>query len=663
MPTTATAPPKVDAFLLDAEDLRSIASDAVVRRGIAYFKESRVTNLTYDEHTVRAQVEGSDPDEPYLVEIDHDGDNELLVSCTCPFDWEPVCKHAIAMLLSYAARQPVPELTLQEAADRAVEDRIKRGRSEVRVRHQNGDRMFGTWEAWSISSTSREATRYQVQIRSLADRINHCTCPDLSTNLLGTCKHIEAVLHRLRKKDRTSFDLARGKPPAVPVVYLSWEAVDGPHIRLRRSGRRRRKLAALLDAHFRADGRLKGRLPEAFLRFQDAVAEHDEVHIGQDALEHAQRAGEEAAQRLRAERIRKEVRRCGDHIPGVRAQLYPYQADGVAFLTATGRAVLADDMGLGKTVQAIAAVHLLMREDGVRRCLVVCPASLKHQWAREIQRFTDHSVQVVQGNVEKRRTQYARQATFTIANYELVLRDRSFLLRDLAADVLVLDEAQRIKNWRTKTAAAIKSLSTRYAFVLTGTPLENRLEDLYSLLQVVDGRILGPLWRYLLDFHVTDERGRVLGYRNLSELRRRLGTVMFRRDRRLVRDQLPERIDRRVDVPLSAEQADIHDANLSTAAQLAAITKRRPLTPSEEHRFMAALQNARMACNAAGLVDKKTKGSPKLQELQGLLEELCKDGGHKVVVFSEWERMTAMAEEVGKGLGLGAVRLHGGVPT
>ena len=89
----------------------------------------------------------------------------------------------------------------------------------------------------------------------------------------------------------------------------------------------------------------------------------------------------------------------------------------------------------------------------------------------------------------------------------------------------------------------MKRIPSRYAFVLTGTPLENRLEDLYSLMQVVDQTVLGPLWRYLVDFHITDERGKVLGYRNLSELRRRLAPVMLRRDRNLVRDQLPERIE------------------------------------------------------------------------------------------------------------------------
>jgi hypothetical protein len=166
-----------------------------------------------------------------------------------------------------------------------------------------------------------------------------------------------------------------------------------------------------------------------------------------------------------------------------------------------------------------------------------------------------------------------------------------------------------------------------------------------------------------VDFHITDDRGKVLGYRNLSELRRRLAGVMLRRDRSLVRDQLPERIVSRIDVPMSDLQLGIHDDAVQAASMLAQIMKRRPLTPSEQNRMMAALQRARMACNAAGLVDKETEGAPKLDELETILDELCRMAGLKAVVFSQWEQMTAMVEQRVRRLGLGCVRLHGGVPT
>jgi SNF2 family DNA or RNA helicase len=146
-----------------------------------------------------------------------------------------------------------------------------------------------------------------------------------------------------------------------------------------------------------------------------------------------------------------------------------------------------------KTLQAIAAANWLINESGIRRVLILCPASLKHQWAREIQKFTSQATQVVQGNAEARMAQYRQGATFFILNYEIALRDLSVINEQLAPDLLILDEAQRIKNWRTQIATAVKRIQSRYAFVLTGTPLENRLEDLYSLMQVVDQHLLGPL--------------------------------------------------------------------------------------------------------------------------------------------------------------------------
>ena len=173
-----------------------------------------------------------------------------------------------------------------------------------------------------------------------------------------------------------------------------------------------------------------------------------------------------------------------------------------------------------------------------------------------------------------------------------MLRDLTLINEVFRPDLLILDEAQRIKNWRTQIATAIKLIPSRYAFVLSGTPLGNRLEDLYSLMQVVDARVLGPLWRYLIDFHITDENDKVLGYRNLSELRRRLQPVMLRRDRRLVADQLPARIQPRIDLPLTPMQAELHDGAMQTAGSLAQMAKKRPLTPIESNRLMAALQQA-----------------------------------------------------------------------
>jgi superfamily II DNA or RNA helicase len=667
------SPSPSSPFAVDLDRLRTLVTDRVIKRGIAYFKENRVTELDWDAAHVWARVEGSRPESPYFVEIGVDGDGELTVDCDCPFDWEPFCKHAVASLLAWESRQPITEARLESAADEAIAARVRRGRREVVVEPLEGTRALGTWRARSLTHDRPSARAYRVELRSLDERVNHCTCPDFAGNRLGTCKHVEAVLHRVRREANPGGEAKAGREAkaglaalgagAPTFVVLAWDVPEAPQIRVRLAPDASGELRTLLQRHFDSAGCLRGALPEALHRLQDDLCDRRDVQVGDDVVAHVQRLGEDAAHHTRRQAIRAAILGAGNQLPGVRARLYPYQVEGVAFLASNGRALLADDMGLGKTLQAIAAATWLFRNAGVRRVLVVCPASLKHQWAREVTRFTGLDATVVGGPPATRLVQYRSGAPFTIANYELVVRDAAVLNEALAPDLLIVDEAQRIRNWRTKTADAIKAIATRYAFVLTGTPLENRLEDLYSVMQLVDARVLGPLWRYLLDFHVTDDRGRVLGYRNLSELRRRLEPVMLRRDRRLVRDQLPDRVELRLDLPLSPRQRDLHDEAVSAAKHIARILRRRPLTPSEERRLLSLLQQARMACDAAGLVDKESRGAPKLDELASLLETFCLEHGRKVVVFSEWERMTAMAAEVARGLGLGVVRLHGGVPT
>ena len=651
-------PQQEDPLFFDREGLEAVATAAVVADGLRAFKEHRVLAVDQDQGLLWAQVEDAARELPCTVEVSVT-EQALQLACDCA-DGETVCAHMAAALFAYAEQQEASG-QLYSAADTAIRERIKRGRTEVAVEHLDGTPWFGQWQAETIGADNPFSGRYRVTIRSLKRRANICTCPDFRVNQLGTCKHIEAVLHKIAK--RPDYNTISKLPPPIPYVSLAWDVDEAPQIRLHRTASLASELEALLAGYFDPAGRFSGRLPEDFFRFAELVEERTDLHLGDDALDFARHLAARAAHRLRADEIRSRILATGGRLPGVRTTLYPYQVEGVAFLAGTGRALLADDMGLGKTLQAIAAAAWLRQHEGVRRVLIICPASLKHQWAREIERFTGLATQIIQGPVAERGVQYRSDAACHIVNYELILRDLAVLNETLCPDLVIMDEAQRIKNWRTRIASAVKRIPSRYAFVLTGTPLENRLEDLYSLMQVVDPQVLGPLWRYLVDFHVTDDRGKVLGYRNLSVLRKRLAPVMLRRDRRLVREQLPERIVQRLDVVLTPRQRELHDTAMSAAGRLAQIARRRPLTPSEQNRLLAALQQARMACNAAGLVDKETRGAPKLDELADILSEVCLQSGLKAVVFSQWERMTQMAEARIARLGLGCVRLHGGVPT
>ena len=501
-------------------------------------------------------------------------------------------------------------------------------------------------------ASSRE---YVVDVLDASGEDDTCTCPDFLTNLLGTCKHVEAV-HRaldVRPPWKPAY-ASLGSRPSVPTLGVD---ALGP-IRLRVVGAHGARLFRALgatpgdDATVLANSRLRAGFHAEGIRITHAAVLAASL-IARRRKRAARGSAVEAD--LRSDALRFDV---------LKAPLFPYQEVGVRHLVKAGRALLADDMGLGKTVQTIAACQILRMRGEARRILIVCPASLKAQWASEIAKYTGDRAVVIEGGVRTRHASLESDAPYIILNYELTWRDLS-LLRTLDADVLVLDEAQRAKNFRTKTAETLRAIPSRFLFVLTGTPVENRLDDLYSLLQLVDPTVLGPLWRFNLDFHVQSDRGKVTGCKNLSALRERIEGTVLRRRKEEVLAQLPPLTFQTRYTKLSVEQEELEFSYRRTAATLMAKAERRALTPLEQQQLMAALLKARQACNAVVLCDPKSKdrGSAKLDELAALVSEIASQGTSKILVFSEWTEMLQLAAERLDQIGVGHLMLHGGVPT
>ncbi|MEO7319660.1 MAG: DEAD/DEAH box helicase, partial [Chthoniobacteraceae bacterium] len=343
----------------------------------------------------------------------------------------------------------------------------------------------------------------------------------------------------------------------------------------------------------------------------------------------------------------------------LRTDLLPYQLDGIAFAAGAGRTVLADEMGLGKTIQGVGVAEFLAQQSGIGRVLIVCPASLKSQWAAEIARFSGRSVQLVGGAFAEREQQYATGAFFTVCNYEQVLRDYLPIER-VAWDLIILDEAQRIKNWEAQTSRIIKSLRSRFALVLTGTPVENRLDDLFSIVEFIDDQRLGPAFRFLHQHRTATETGKVLGYKNLAALRQRLAPVLLRRTRVSVALDLPPRTTEIIRITPTAEQLELHRAHMLTVAS---ITSKKFITEMDLLRLRRALAAARMTVDSTFLVEKKAPGfSSKLERLAELLAALIAEPQRKIILFSEWTTMLDLIEPLLKKLGAAFVRLDGSVP-
>ena len=552
-----------------------------------------------------------------------------------------------------------------------IERRQQRAREEItKVVNKGNHPLFSLFEVTSLSGHT-----YRVEIHSLNERRNTCTCPDYRTNLIGTCKHIEGVLIYLREAYGKQLAALIRQRPSGTQVYLHYET--DVTVRVDLPLPRRTKVRELLLRHFDPIGVLAGTPLQALPRLfsdLDRLSPRDRslVRVDQAVHEHLALLQDREAVAQQKAWFLDQVKR-GQRTFGVLStKLYPYQQAGALHLAFGRRTLLADDMGLGKTIQAIAAAALLKDLRGIERALIVCPASLKQQWAREIKRFTSLPVTVVEGGLLARREAYHAPSFFKIINYEIVRRDLADL-QQIRSDLIVLDEAQRIKNWRAKTADMVKQLRSRYAFVLTGTPLENRLDELYSIFQFLDPRILGPLWNFNDRFFEVEERDngtyKVLGYKNLDELRSTIGPYVLRRTRDEVLPDLPERIDNNFFVEMTDPQWKAYEQFRETVAQLAAKAQRRPLTPKEREILLMSLIKMRLICNALALHDKqipakdREKTAPKLRELGEILIDQIAGHGHKAIVFSQWAEMLAFTEPIMKRSGVGYVKLTGQVPT
>ena len=552
------------------------------------------------------------------------------------------------------------DLKIPSAHDWRTTDTDEINKRRLRAREEsfavtNTDPRHPVFSNFQVKSGS--GLSYSVEVRDLRQRQFTCDCVDFRINGLGTCKHVEAVLLHLEGRFRRLFTSAHKSGPTRLDVVV--DPVADTLGLLNGGATPPRAVAKWFDA----DGRLADGSPEMALTALEQLreAEFPRIRISQEVgpwLENRRRASER--KQLRHE---YELKVQSGEWPAYETNvpLFPYQREGMLHLAFTERGLLADEMGLGKTIQAIAACALLHRLGRARRALVVTPASLKTEWEEQIQRFTGLPYQLVFGGRQQRLRRYDGAPFFTLVNYEQMLADALDVNTRLAPEIVVLDEAQRIKNWSTKTAQAVKRLRSRYAFVLTGTPIENRIDELHSLMDFLNPSALGPLFRFNRDFYVLDDRGRPSGYQNLDQLHARIRPYMLRRRKADVETELPERTDRNYFVSMTELQKQTYAAHEHQVAKLMNAAQRRPLTQPEQEKLQRELAMMRMICDTNYILDPEDRECPKLAELEKVLEE-CRENDAKVIVFSEWERMLELVRELCQRLRAGFAWHTGSVP-
>lgn len=518
---------------------------------------------------------------------------------------------------------------------------------------------FGTYRVQSTGGFP-----YEVEIRSLTSRENSCGCPDFSVNGLGTCKHIEGVLHHLKKKHDWK-KLSQLKPSWME-VYL--DNSDSAKLKLWNSEllAQHKEIVSTLNLQISSSNiieypnKMFPSIKEGLENAPKAIREKIRLsRFIEPWLDKNKRQEEKAANK---QQFLDKVARGEESFDVLNVPLYPYQQEGMLHLVFNERALLADEMGLGKTIQAIAACVLLRKLKGIKRVLIIVPASLKTEWEEQIVKFTGLPVQLIQGSRHVRLQQYKLDSFFFLANYEQVRNDLEEIQELLNPDVIVLDEAQRIKNWQAKTSTKIKKLQSPYAFVLTGTPLENRIDEIYSLMQVVDPNVFGPLFRFNRDFYVFDEKGKTIGLQNIDKLHAKLKNVLLRRRKNEVEDQLPERIVNFYFVAMEEEQRKRYTDYEDKVARLLASAKERPLRKEEQELLQLWLACMRMICDTPYILDKDCKICPKITELEHILAQLLANKENKIIIFSEWVKMLDLVQELLKALNIDYAVHTGSVP-
>ena len=495
---------------------------------------------------------------------------------------------------------------------------------------------------------------YKVVYRGANSEWNYCSCMDFKTSRLGTCKHIEAVKKWFGGKK--GVHVHRELPPYTS-VYLSYR--DERCVKIRIGSDNKEAYEQLAKDYFDENHVLK---KTAYARIGSFLKQarqiSDTFRCYKDAIDFIIDIREKAKRENIVKTYDDEKL---DNL--LKVNLYPYQKEGIRFAAKAGKAIIADEMGLGKTIQAIGTAELLRKEGLIGSVLVLCPTSLKYQWRSEIKKFTDAEVFVIEGSHLKRKEAYNRPEPYKIISYNSAANDIK-ILGSLQTDMLIMDEVQRLKNWNTQISRAARKIEADYSVILSGTPLENKLDELYSIVEFVDNFRLAPYYLFKDKHIITDETGKVLGYKNLNDIGKKLSDILIRRRKKDVKLQMPERSDKNLFIPMTNEQKDMHQ-EWQNQVRLLVLKWRKMhfLSDKDRKRLLLFLSQMRMVCDSSYILDQKTRYDTKVDECVNIISDIISEEGEKVVVFSQWERMTRLIAKELEKKEIGFEYLHGGVPS
>lgn len=335
----------------------------------------------------------------------------------------------------------------------------------------------------------------------------------------------------------------------------------------------------------------------------------------------------------------------------LQAQMRPYQVVGFRWLKMLGKyhfgGILADEMGLGKTVQMISYLLSEKNETKELHALIVAPASLTYNWQQEIKRFAPSLKSlVVSGNREQREALLKEETDIWITSYASLRQDID-LYRELPLVYLVLDEAQMVKNSSTKTAHALRSLKVGRRFALSGTPIENNLEELWSLFQMI-----------MPGFFPNKQEFRDLATEKIAAM---IQPFVLRRDKKHVLQDLPEKLETNYYSALTEEQKKVYLAYLGQMREEISGMSSATFKKNRISILAGLTRLWQICCHPALFIDDYTGGSGKLEQVCDLIQA-AKDNGRRILLFSQFTSMLSIIEKKLHEMGLETYYLRGSTP-
>lgn len=649
-------------YSLTKERIRNNIADSLVifKRGEKIFNlgDFYQKEADFEKQSFKYYIEGNYGD--YDITVDFNN-GRIKYYCSCPY-YNDGCKHTVAVCLDivehvsrYKAIQEGTDLTDSFASDDTLEyDEIKKQAMEDRrkkARSEEFEITLGETYKGEHLITNVRGKEYVVTIHDPEQDTGHCKCPDFNTNKLNTCKHLIYLYSFLKTQEDFH---SRIKEEKAPFVHFIWSAILGRPIYFY-DKKLPKKVVNEIEPYFDDKGIYSKNDIADMYPLLDKLRCVKNVRIDSHVIQKI----DESLLQKEIEKSKKEIK---IDYSVVTADLYPYQKEGIDFALFKKSAIIADEMGLGKTIQAIALALLKKDIFRLEKTLIICPASLKEQWKREIERFSNEQGLVISGPKDKRQEAYEKDNNFfKITNYEAVLRD-NLVINRYKPDLIILDEAQRIKNFETKTAQCIKSIPHKQSIVISGTPLVNKLEDLYSIVQFSDTELFSPLWEFAAEHFILkkDKKNKIFGYKNLDCIHDRLKPLVIRRKKEDVLKDLPEQVSNNYYIELCEEQLEMHQGYVSS---LLPILNKKFHTPIDVRRIQQLLTSMRMVCDSTFLIDRKTNLSPKLKELKEVLKDLVVENRRKTVIFSEWTTMTFLIGKLLSELKIPFVEFTGKIPV